>query len=102
MTRLQIEAVRTWDRRAGQSRVEPQRAGAPSTRTICVFADACRSDFASAYSEDPHQARAFSTEGNSRMTRRFGCHDPSSTWVAPPRARYRPPCFAIEGGASSL
>jgi len=62
-------------------------AGSPSVSTMRVVAMDWRRAFASAYSGLLHQARARSIVGNSRITKRFGFHSPSSTAVSPPRVR---------------
>ena len=62
-------------------------AQTPSTRMKLPVAAPSRVAFASVYSGEWYQRRAASASGNSRTTSRLGTRSPSSTSVAPPRAR---------------
>src|SRR6266850_690356 len=59
-----------------------------------------RSDLGARYSSDAHHSLARSKVGNSRITIRFGLHEPSSVSARPPRTTNLPPYFAIVSGTT--
>ena len=67
----------------------------PSMTTRSLFEVRWRSSMSGRYSGELYHALSRAMSGNSRITTRFGVHSPSSTSVAPPRVRYRPPYAAI-------